>query len=118
MGGNAVILNSANKDDDWFWTKLENAKLGLNNFSVYNCHYQEHPEFCDPKWEAEMRQALSNGTNGFGGFSWSGFEREYEQKAAETVQTLNASKKVSKRLWRSIFDEWEGSPGVESGEHK
>jgi hypothetical protein len=107
-GGNAVVLSSVNKDDDWFWTMLENAKLGLNNFSVYQCQYQEHPEFSDPKWEAEMRQALGSSP----GFPCSGFEREYEQKAAETVQTLNASKKASKKLWRSIFDEWEGSSGI------
>lgn len=104
-GGNAVVLSTPNKDTDWFWNTLEDAKLKLNNFSVYQCNWQERPEFNDSKWESEMRNSL-------GTASW---EQEYEQIASESVQKVQASKKASKKLWRSIFDEWEGSSGIDNG---
>lgn len=107
-GGDAVVLSTPQLDTDWFWNTLEDAHLKLNNFKPFKCHYQEHPWYVDPKWEADMRSNLGQ----------HGWELEYEQKVGESIQKAKESKKESKKLWRSIWDEWEGSPGVESGELK
>jgi len=101
-GGNAVVMSTPNMDTDWFWNTLEDAQLKLNKFKVYQCHYQENPLYCDAVWEQEMRSNL-------GPIGW---EREFEQKVSESMQKVKASKKASKKLWRSIYDEWEGSLGV------
>lgn len=104
-GGNAVVMSSVNSDVDWFYNTLEDARLKLNNFVEYKNHYQERPDFCDPKWEQDMRGNLGS----------TGWQVEYEQIPAESVEKAVAAKKESKKLWRSIFDEWDGSQGIVEG---
>lgn len=95
-GGNCVVLSTPHKDDEWFWNTLEDASLKLNKFSVYKCHYKERPEHCDSQWEVETKSNL--------GCDW---EVEYEQKVIETMQP-KVQKASKKKIWRSIWDEWEG----------
>jgi hypothetical protein len=99
-GGNCVVMSTVNQDTDWFWLTLEDAILDNNQFEVYRCHYKDRPEFCDPKWEAGMRNQLGS----------SGWETEMMQQPLVTVQAA-ANKKKSPGLWRSIWDDWESSNG-------
>lgn len=103
-GGSCCIMSTTNTDEDWFWATLEDATLKLNNFSVYRCNYKEKPEFCDPQWEAEMKNQMGQ----------RGWECEMEQKPLEVESTRirTSLPKSPKKLWRSIYDEWEGSGGI------
>lgn len=103
VGANVVICSTANYDDDWFWSTLQNASLNLNNFSVYECDYLERPEFRDPQWELEARKNLGN----------RGWDVDYEQNAIERVQIEKPFVKPSKKLWRSIWDEWDDSSNLD-----
>jgi hypothetical protein len=100
--GNAVVMSTPNLDTDWFWYTLEDARLKLNNFSEYQCHYQERPDFCSIDWQREMKNTL-------GQMLW---DREIGQVVGQSIKESVASqlrKGPTKKLWRSIYDEWEGS---------
>jgi hypothetical protein len=99
--GGAVICSAVTREDHWFWQTRENAILYLNSFSGYRCNYKERPEFCDYQWELEVKKNI-------GQFNW---EIEYEQKPIEIEDKPldKPSEKLSKGLWRSIYDEWDGS---------
>jgi hypothetical protein len=103
VGASVVICSTANYDDDWFWTTLQNASLKLNRFSVYDCDYTERPDFCDPQWKLDAIKNLGN----------RGWEVDYEQKAIERHQIGKPSVKPSKKLWRSIWDEWDDSSNLD-----
>lgn len=102
-GGSVIVLSTVNYDDDWFWQTMEDAALKLNSFSIYRCNYKERPEHCDPQWEMDAK-------NNLGQKAW---EVEYEQKPMERVQIEEASRKPSKKLWRTIWDEWSCSSSLD-----
>jgi len=102
-GGSAIVLSTPNYDDDWFWQTMEDAALKLNSFAIYRCNYKERPEHCDPQWEMDAKNNLGQ----------KGWEVEYEQKPMERVQIEKTSRKPSKKLWRSIWDEWDSSSSLD-----
>lgn len=107
--GKCIISSTANYYNDWFWEMLEDALFGLNKFKVFINSYKEHPEYCKPEWEAEMKNNV--GLNGW--------RTGYEQKPIDQ-STVNQPeivvKKGSKKQWRSIWDEWEpNSSGLDQG---
>lgn len=101
-GGSAIVFSTVNSDADWFWQTIENAALKLNQFAIYRCNYKERPEHCDPQWEIDAKNSLGQ----------IGWEVEYEQKPAESILIQKPSVKPSKKLWRSIWDEWDSSSGL------
>ena len=103
--GRAIIMSTLNSDDNWFWKTLQDAKLRINYMSHYSCCYKEHPEFCKPEWEAKMKQILDKR-------SW---EVNFEQIIAESQLIEKKESKESKKLWRSIFDEWTDSSEIDEG---
>lgn len=102
-GGRAIVYSTVNYDNDWFWTTMEDAVFNLNSFSVYQSRYWERPEYCDVNWEKSTKKHL-------GQKMW---DVEYEQKPMyKTPSKSSNSKTPQKKLWRSIWDEWDSSSGL------
>ena len=95
MGGRAIVTSTLNKEGDWFWWMLMNARAGLNNFRVYDCNYRENPEFCTVEWEVKMKSML--------GCRWNS---EYDQKIVSfDVEKDEKDEDVKKEsVWRSLYD--------------
>ena len=91
--GQAIIFSTFNTDCDWFCNTLDFAKIKVNDFSVYECSYLEHPELAK-KEKSEKLKSL------FGQSEW---EIEYEQKPIVIEDEQNA--KVVKKKYRSLDDE-------------
>jgi hypothetical protein len=98
-GGSCIVQSTASYTDTWFWGVLEDAKLKLNEWSVYDCHYAEKPAFADPEWQATMKGQLGD----------KGWQSEMEQVAQDPHQPEKAVLPAKKKVWRSIYDDWSGA---------
>ncbi|RTK95525.1 MAG: hypothetical protein EKK64_06800 [Neisseriaceae bacterium] len=88
--GKVIAQSTLSNNDTWFWGKLIDAKIKINSFNSFECHYKERPEF-DEKWEIEMKK---------NSIYW---EQEFEQKAIDTdVKEIIKETKQKKKRYRDI----------------
>ena len=57
-GGACVIISTVNGLGNWYEETYHLAEAKQNPFNVIEIDYWEHPDYCDPKWAAEMRANL------------------------------------------------------------
>lgn len=62
-GAKCQILSTPNKTDNWFYKTYLNAQVGDNKFKIFQCSYDEHPQFKNINWQKDMHGQL--GDNGF-----------------------------------------------------
>ena len=59
--GKSIILSTPNgTEDNWFYDTHLKAKIGENDFKVYECRVGEHPIFSTAEWRKETLKNLGN----------------------------------------------------------
>lgn len=62
-GGNVIVVSTVNGVGNWYEETYHAAEREENDFHIIDLHYDEHPEYQDPKWVEIMRAQL--GEKGF-----------------------------------------------------
>ena len=88
--GKVIAQSTLSNNDTWFWEKLIDAKVKLNNFRSFECSYKENPIF-DEEWEKEMKK---------NNIYW---ETEFEQKAIDTDKKKIEEKPKKKKIQKYRF---------------
>jgi len=58
-GGRTIIISTVNGYGNWYEEMFHAAQQGKNQFHVIDIDYTEHPQYRDPKWQAETQANIT-----------------------------------------------------------
>lgn len=103
-GGQCIVQSNVRSDEDWFWERLIDARVGVGRFKEFKCHYTNRPEFALMDWETEMKANLG----------LTGWDSEYLQIPKEDKPKVAKTEIAKVKKWRSIHDAWSQSADTDS----